>query len=286
MATKAKAPTVKEKAPAKKPGTALTIWEREMAEAAVSHAATEVDTSSFKSISTHAGVLSIDDNALDDNEMRVIIIAFIHENLYYDKAFDPKTPMTPVCYAFGLNEAEMAPHEEVENKEAELCAGCWANEYGTADKGEGKACKNIRRLLCIAEDAIESVEELASSEPRMLKVPVTSVKNWNTYASVTLKDEVKRPCYGVITRVKLVPDAKSIFKVTFRFEELIQFDQAIYDAMLRKVKEANESIVKPYLKFYEEAKPEPKKRGKVVPIVAAKAAGKGKAPAQRAKSKF
>lgn len=268
MATKKPAVAAKPapKAAVKKStSTALTIWEQEMAQAAVAQGSEEVVTGGYKAISMRSGILSIDDNAVDDNELRVIILAACHENQFYEGDFDPTTPTTPICYAFGKTDNDISPHEESQNKQSDTCEGCANNEWGSADKGKGKACKNVRRLLCITEDGIESVEDLAEAEARMLKVPVMSVKNWSSYVKNTL-EEIQRPSYGVVTRIKVVPDAKSQFKVQFHFEELINFDQELYDAMKKKVAEAEKSIANAYPVFEPEEKPQRGGR-KTIPIV-------------------
>lgn len=273
MATKKPAAKPAAKAaPVKKPGTALTLWEKEMEQAAVDQGSTETVTGGYKSISTKSGILSVDDNAVDDNELRVIILAACHENQFYVGEYDPSTPNTPVCYAFGKTDVGMEPHTEAPDKQSSACEGCENNEWGSAEKGKGKACKNVRRLLCVTEDSIESVEALMESEARMLKLPVMSVKNWTAYVKNTL-EEVKRPSYGVVTRIKVVPDAKSQFKVQFHFEELVDFDQELYDAMKKKVAEAEKNIGNAYPVFEAEEKPA---RGgkKVIPI---KPAAKGSA---------
>jgi len=274
MATKkpaAKAPA------AKKPGTALTLWEQEMAGAAAAQASKEEITGSFKSISMKGGILSVDDNPVDDNEMNVVIIAAVHENQFYLEDYDPSTPASPACYAFGETDDGMTPHENSQDKQNDSCDGCPNNEWGSADKGRGKACKNVRRLLCVSADAIQSAEDLAEAEARLLKLPVMSVKNWSTYVKNTLGDDIKRPYYGVVTRIKVVPDAKSQFKVQFHFEELIDFDDELYAAMKKKVAEAEKNIINPYPVFEPEDKPQRGARGKTIPIkkaAPAKKAGK------------
>lgn len=283
-AAKAKPATKAAAKPTKKStSTALTVWEQEMAEAAVAQGASENSSGGHKAISLRGGILAIDDNAVDGNELQVVVIAACYENQYYTGDFDPDRPASPVCYAFGKNEDEMAPHEEAPDKQADLCAGCWANEWNTADKGKGKACKNVRRLLCVTPDALESADAMAEAEMRMLKLPVTSVKNWTAYVKQTLAEDIKRPSWGVVTNIRLVPDAKSQFKVQFKFDELVAFDQDLYDAMQKKVKEAEANIGSAYPVFEEEEKPAPKGR-RTIPIKAAPAA-KGKPAAKAAPAK-
>lgn len=280
--------TKKPAAPAKKPAakstsTALAVWEKEMEAAAVAQGSVETNTGGFKSISLKGGILSVDDNAVEDNELRVVILAAVHENQMYLGDFDPSTPASPACYAFGENEDEMAPNPEhnMVDKQADLCSGCWANEWGSADKGKGKACKNVRRLMVVTEDALEDADTIAEAEMRMMKLPVMSVKNWTNYVKNTLAEDVKRPSWGVVTLIKLVPDAKSQFKVQFKFEEVIQFDQETYDALKKKVAEAGKNIASEYPVFEPEEKPARGGR-KVIPI---KPAAKGKAePAAKGKA--
>ena len=223
----------------------------------------------------------MDDNPVDGNELNVVVLAFIHENQKYDGIYNPDVVNVPTCYAFGHNDDEMKPHEAAPDKQAELCAGCWANEYGSADIGKGKACKNVRRLVVITQEEAETVEGIENAEPRMLKLPVMSVKNWSTYVLNTLNETLHRPCYGVVTTVKVVPDAKSQFRVQFKFDSLVDFDEELYEAMKAKVKEAEGSIGNAYPIFEEEEKPVKGRRPVNVPV---KAASKGKpAPAAAAK---
>lgn len=255
--------------------TALVPWEQEMADAASKHAGKEKAAGLSKAISTRGGVLSIDDNPIEGNEIRVIVLAAVHENQYFKGAYDPKTPQAPACYSFSDPEAaepedSMKPHEKSADPQGDangLCAGCWANEFGSADIGKGKACKNVRRLAVITEDALEDADELSNAQVRMLKVPVMSVKNWANYVRQKLGEDVKRPCWGVVTTVRLVADPVSQFKVQFAFEELIQFDQALYTAMQKKVAEVQEQLVAPYPEYSEEeAKPQRGGRGKPQPM--------------------
>jgi hypothetical protein len=285
MATAAKKVAVKPaaKTPPKKPGTALTLWEQEMAEAAVSQGSKEKNTGGAKAISVRGGVLSVDGNEIDGNELRVIVLASVYENMMYGGDFDPDTPTSPVCYAFSEDGGDdMAPHAEAPEKVNDTCLGCPNNEWGSADKGRGKACKNVRRLMLITEDALEDGASIKDAEMRILKLPVTSVKNWTNYVKSTLAEDVKRPSWGVVTTIKVKNDAKTQFKVNFEFEELIEFNDETFAALKKKVKEAESNIASAYPVFEEEEKPA--KGRKVIPIKnqrvaakpAAKAAVKGK----------
>lgn len=278
MAT-AKKPAAK--SAAKKPGTSMMPWEKQMAEAAQKQASAQHVGGSFKAVSIRGGILSIDDNPVKGNQLRCVVLVDCPENQYYIGKFDPSKPQAPVCYAFGDLSAtdpedNMAPHEKAKDPQSEDCSTCPHNEFGSADTGRGKACKNVRRIALITEDALESPEAMEEAEVRMLKVPVMSVKNFGKYVQ-KLSEDVQRPTWGVITLLQVVPDAKSQFKLQFSFEELIVFKQPLYDALQSKLGSVSKDIVSPYPDLPEqEDKPA---RGKAAPArgkAAAKPAGKRK----------
>lgn len=285
--------------PAASKSTALSVWEKEMVDHAVVQAAAEKPVGGFKKLSTRGGILAIDDTPLEDNELRCIVLVAMHENLYYTGRYDPNVPQTPACFSFGefdskTVEDDMEPHadsEQPQGDEDRKCAGCWANQMGSADTGRGKACKNSRRLALVTEDALNSPEEMEAAEIRTFSIPVTSVKGWANYVRIKLGDEIRRPYYGVITKIQVVPDAKTQYKALFSFEELIQFDQATYEALKRRIKEAQTSMTQPYQKPSEVADRAQPVRGpasrKAPPAAAARGkpatapAARGKAPAAK-----
>lgn len=291
-------PAAKKAAPAKKStSTAVVPWQEEMA-ARANKAAKAVKVQSItKKISTAGGVLSVDDEVIEGNELRVIIVGATPENQYYDRPYDPKNPTVPVCYSFGDPSADepgegMVPHAEAEapqgtddpdNGSADgNCADCWANRMGTADVGRGKACKNIYRVAVVTEDALESAEALADAEVRMVNVPVMSVRNFATFVH-KIADDMQRPPEAVVALLKVVPDPKSQFQVKFSFEELINFDQDLYEAMTKKVAEVAQQLVLPYPKQSElEAQQQPvRPRGRMAQAMARGGKGGPSKPAAK-----
>lgn len=274
MATKKVAPSA---------SRAVSIWEEKMAAAAIKSSKAEKISSGLKGISTRGGILSVDDTPVPGNELDVVILVSVLENQYHTKAFDPNTPQIPDCYAFGDPELDspedsMAPHEEAEDKQGDdngLCANCWANEMGSAPVGRGKACKNVRRLALVTADSAATAEDLRDAEVRVLKVPVMSVKGWALYVKQTLAEDLKRPAWGVVTTIKAVPDAKSQFRVTFTFKELIDFTDELFEALEKKIKEITPQLTAPYVKM--EAPPPPPPRGRPAMKQAAPLRPQGKA---------
>jgi hypothetical protein len=243
--------------------TALVPWEQEMANRAARVKQTEKPWGSFKKISTQGGQLKIDDELVEGNSLRVVVVGWLHENQWYDKPFDPRTPAVPACYAFsdpGADdpEASMVAHAEAERPQGgpavdeggangNPCENCWANVMGSADVGRGKACKNIRRIMVVTEDALESAEALEAAEMRTMNIPVMSTRYWAKFAN-KVADEMSRDPAGVVCEIALQPDAKSQFVVNFEFQELVNFDQALWTAMEAKRGEAMKALQTPYPK--------------------------------------
>jgi hypothetical protein len=98
---------------------------------------------------------------------------------------------------------------------ADGCAGCPMDSWGSdISGGKGKACKEVRRLALLPLDAIKGgAEGIMAAPVGFLRVPILSVKNWSAYVQeLAARGE---SALGVVSRVKLVPNAKSMFAVTF-----------------------------------------------------------------------
>ena len=252
--------STKDSAPAKatkKTGTAVAKWDEELAALAQKAKELEDSVGGGNFISTKGGRLTYQGAEIPGNSMNVIIVDHILENHIYEGRFDPDTPQSPICFAFGEDEDDMEPHEKSESPQHESCKGCPFNEWGSADQGRGKACKNIRRLAVIPEDGLEDIE---SAELAMIKVPVTSVKGWAGYVR-QIADTLGRPPLGVVTEVSLVPDSKTQFKMNFKLVEKID-DGEVIQALLAKRKQAETDLRTPYAPTPEEEAPPARGRGK------------------------
>lgn len=250
-----------------KTGTGLTIWEKQMADAAVKAAAVEKPTGSFRSISTRGGILTVDDTPIKGNELRCVVLMAMHENQFYEGAYDPSNVSIPTCYAFGEPGGDgegMSPHAECASPQNDTCEGCPLNEMGSADTGRGKACKNIRRLALVTEDALESAEALEEAEIRALKVPVTSVKNWSKFVH-RIAEEMQRPSWGVVCLISAMADPKTQFKLTFEFESPVNFDQKLMDVLTRRRAELAKEMVIPYQQPTEQPAKKPVRKSKPAP---------------------
>lgn len=234
---------------------AVSDWEARLAQFATEAVAAEAaPTGAF--VSAKAGVLQWQGNAVAGNKLDVIIVDSIYENALYEGDYDPDNPQSPVCFAFSHDEGELRPHEKSEKPQHDTCAGCPQNEWGTADRGRGKACKNIRRLAMVAAAPLEA-DTIMKSEIAFMKLPVTSTKNWINHVN-TLATIDRRPPFAVVTTIGTVPDAKTQFKITFDKKSLIS-DPAILEAAITRHEAQKATQIAPYA-ANSAAPAEPKKK--------------------------
>ena len=237
----------------KKQTTALANWDEEMAKQAQIAADMEASTAGGQFFSLRGGQLTFNDAPLPGNQMAVVVLDSVMENVYYEGKFDPDDISGPACYAFGRDEKTIKPHAAVTTPQHETCVGCPQNEWGSADTGRGKACANRRRLALISAgtfnantgkfEPVLEPEHYATAQIAYLKLPVTSVKG---YAAVVkqVAAALKRPPHGVFMRFKVVPDAKSQFRVLV--EPLQAVPNELLGVIMARHDEAKSSIEFPY----------------------------------------
>lgn len=264
----------------KKTGTSMVKWNAELA--ALAARATKVVAgvgTGGNMIKTAGGRLNYQGADIPGNKMRVIVLAHVLHNAMYEGKFDADNPSSPICYAFAAEKADLVPHEDSPQKQAEACEGCPHNEWGSADVGRGKACANKARLGLISESDLQ--EDISKAEIAYIHVPVTSVKAWAGYVR-QLEELVKRPPLAFVTEISLVPDPKNQFAMLFNMAEQIE-DGEVIGALIERGKIADKEIGFPYPEFEEQAKPQRRAKGRNV--VPPRAVGRGKAAANK-KSKF
>lgn len=241
----------------KTPGKSLVKWDEELANLA-KQTTKGLDLPAAKFISIRSGKMSFGGADVPDNTLRAVVIGWIHENQYYDEDYDPDARQTPACYAFGTDTDEMAPHEKAPRKQADACQGCPNNEWGSAERGNGKACKNVIRLALIVESELEDID---AAEVVYLKIPVMSVKNFMLYAKKTVAEALKRPVWAVVSEISVVPDSKSQFKVQFSVGDNIE-DSDLFTPLKVLWEKTMEEIDFPYPEQTEERQPRKKQTKK------------------------
>ena len=136
----------------------------------------------------------------------------------------------------------LKPNTNSPEKQSDLCSQCPKDQWGSAaNGGKGKACAEKRRLLIMTADSISSVESVNMGEVAALRTPVTSVKGFATYLQ-KIASATKRPLSAVVTKISVVPDAKTQFKVNFDFVRTID-DLDVVKALIAKGEKELENAV-------------------------------------------
>lgn len=239
-------------------------WEQEMEQQAVAAVAQEQTAGSGggRFFGLRAGQLTYDDATFPGNQIAVVILDSVFENIYYEGKFDPESKNPPTCYAFGRDAETMGPPKEVDEydefeRQSDLCDGCWANEWASAETGKGKACSNRRRLALIPAGTYmpvkgggfdleleEDAKHFSSTDVAYMKLPVMSVKGFAAYLK-QVAEQFKRPLHGVYTRIYVEPDAKSQFRVKFELIEPIEGD--LMPTIMQRHNTIRDEIAFPYI---------------------------------------
>lgn len=236
--------------------TALTTYDDRWAQDA-QRAATAEPVQSGAWLSVRGGELKIGDEVLPGAQAAVIVLDSYAENTFYGTRYDPDSPQPPICYAFARDGEALMPHivgmqkdmsyfmpQHMKDGQVLGCDGCPMNQWGSAAQGKGKACQNRRRLVVIPAGyytpkrgsrdfdlyLFDDPQHFASTEAVNFKLPVTSVKNWAGYVHQVAATQ-RRPPHGVVTRLAVVPNAKTQFEVVFEPIELVpdEMAQVIFD---------------------------------------------------------
>lgn len=203
-------------------------------------------------ISTKSGIMSYMDQPIPGNKLPCVILGAIFENNLFDGKFDPRNPRNPVCYAFGRvnpdgSKPDMVPYAEIKAPVAATCGECPNSRWGSDEdspSGKGKKCKEIYKLALVP---VGSLDEANSKEIAILRVPVTSRKNFEVF--VNQAAAVQRPTWGVLAEVSLAPHQRNQFEMKFQVKQAIPDEylqnlykriDGAYDALMQKYDENQE----------------------------------------------
>lgn len=126
----------------------------------------------------------------------IVIVDFVSTHNYYEGKYDAKNIVPPNCFAIGINPLQMIPSSNSPDKQADNCQTCPLNQFGS--DGDGKACKNGRRLAVLPPDADEDTPLW------ILSVSPTALKNFDGYVT-SVAAKFNLPPMGVVTTVSFDP---------------------------------------------------------------------------------
>ena len=163
----------------------------------------------------------------EGQELNVIVVDFTLVHGWWPGAYDPDNIVDPDCYANNRVFTELAPVDESPDKQAETCAVCPQNQWGSAPVGKGKACKNSRLLAILPLDAIDTAPMWSvSASP-------TATKRWDKYVRELAGNNLT-PLF-VSTKITLVPKLKY---ATLQFELTEALDSDSVNAAISRLPDA------------------------------------------------
>lgn len=225
----------------------LASWQSDLAKHATAIAKNEGTDSS--AITIQHGTMMYHEQAIPNNELDVIVVASTAEQCLYESAYDPDKISSPECFAQSVNPNELAPHPDVPNPRAESCNVCPQNRFANgafngnkAPEGGGAWCKGYRKLVMIP--AGTAAEDIPTAEMAYMKVSPTSVKNWKKYTQ-QLVASAGIPPWAATTKIKVVPDKKTIHQVTFKGLGAVE-EEAMLAAIHGRIEEGESQLLQPY----------------------------------------
>lgn len=136
--------------------------------------------------------------------LTVVILDFVSANTFHDSPYKEGEYSAPACFAIGLDvNDKLVPSKNSPDKQADTCKDCPNNEFGS--KGDGKACKNLRKLAVIAGSGKDALDP--ESEMWLLEVSPTAGKAFDAYVS-TVRTQYNVPPIGVITDIFFDPNSE------------------------------------------------------------------------------
>jgi hypothetical protein len=190
-------------------------------------------------------------------ETDVVILEFCSTQYFYSQGYNEKNIVPPDCFAIGNDPKNLVPSPNSPNMQVAKGKGCNVCpnfQWGSGDKGEGKACKSGRRAVVLPAD-----DESPKDTPLMvLNASPTAIKGFD----------------GMIagfTRMGAIPP---------QFKIHVDFNPAVTHASLRFSDPRPNEDIEPYLDRLEEAeamlKVEPDVTGWADKVKNAKPAARGR----------
>jgi hypothetical protein len=235
------------KAAGKSNSTAMVPWEEKFAQLATEGVAQVANVgANIHQIKFGRGTITVDDDIIKSGQLECVVLGFVALNRWNKDAYDANNPKAPDCYAFStiIDDKKMVPHPAAPLKQNEDCVSCEKNAYGSAERGDGKACANTARLGILVDNDLKNAESVKSAEMYTGSVSPTNLKYLAAYLK-QLEKTHKRPIWGVVTQINTFDDPKTQIRVEFKMVTLIN-DPKIIEALHERVTPLQETLQQPF----------------------------------------
>jgi len=136
---------------------------------------------------------TLPDGTKTGGPISVIIVGFTSRNVYYTGAYNANNIVPPDCYAEGDNPASLVASADADMVQADTCAECPMNQFGSAQNGKGKACQN-QRIVAVLPAGEPNAEIMT------LRVSPSAIQGFDAYVR-QLADKYNVPPFAVVTQV-------------------------------------------------------------------------------------
>ena len=113
----------------------------------------------------------------------------INSKVWYAKGYEKGSKAKPDCFS---NDG-VAPDASVAEPQANKCALCAKNVWGTGPNGTGTECRSSKRLVIATPDNLD--------EPMLLRVPATSITPLSMYFDFLQNEKHVADTAHVVTRI-------------------------------------------------------------------------------------
>jgi hypothetical protein len=160
-------------------------------------------------------------------DVHIVDAATSISKMYWEKRYsqDEDSQVAPDCQS----EDGVQPTAQSANKQADYCAVCpwnvWGTSIGDAGTGKGKRCRDVWKIAVIIPD-------FSNETMFQLRIPPNSLKFWKAYmaqfADISIEEEGNREAHpgDVITRIFFEPDMQGT--INFEGVSYINPDQKNY----------------------------------------------------------
>lgn len=157
--------------------------------------ASRVEPGSGKSIRINQDKsFTLPDGTKTREPLELVVVDFVSRNDYYAGAYNKDDIVPPNCVAISPDPKGMIPLKSSPDRQADSCAQCPMNVFGSAPTGAGKACKNSRVLAVLPPEAEDDTEIW------VLKVSPTAIRGFDGFVASTSRT-FQLPPVGVVVKV-------------------------------------------------------------------------------------
>ena len=152
---------------------------------------------------TKKKTFKLPDGTETEGPISAVILDFVATNTFHDRPYKDGEASAPACFAIGEDIAALVPSKSSPDVQSKACTGCPNNEFKS--KGDGKACKNGRRMVIVPGVGDAAADPNATMW--ILDVSPTGLKAFDAYVK-TVESQFNKPLCGVVTEIFFDPSSE------------------------------------------------------------------------------